>query len=171
MASIASTSPSLWSTFSGKAELLGAAVTRTGPGEHAAHLLAEAAKGYVTTASVREHFPGIGTHASAATRGPATEVVARGVFAVAETGSVALNEPAADRAACFLAERLWLLVSEDAITATLDDGMSRMAELVRGGAHHPLLMSGPSRTADIERILTVGVHGPRALVVVVVGAA
>lgn len=171
MASRASASPSLWSTFSGKAELLGAAVTRTGPGEHATRLLAEAAKGYVTTASVREHFPEVGTHAPAAPRGPAPEVVARGVFAVAETGSVVVNEPAADRAACFLAERLWLMVDEDEIVSTLDQGMSRMADLVRGGAHHPLLMSGPSRTADIERILTVGVHGPRALVIVVVGRA
>jgi L-lactate dehydrogenase complex protein LldG len=30
-------------------------------------------------------------------------------------------------------------------------------------------MSGPSRTADIERVLTIGVHGPKALVIVVIG--
>jgi L-lactate dehydrogenase complex protein LldG len=29
-------------------------------------------------------------------------------------------------------------------------------------------ITGPSRTADIERVLTIGVHGPERLIVVVV---
>jgi L-lactate dehydrogenase complex protein LldG len=64
---------------------------------------------------------------------------------------------------------LWLLVAESALLPDLDSALQRIGELIRTGAHHPLLMSGPSRTADIERVLTIGVHGPRALVIVVVG--
>jgi L-lactate dehydrogenase complex protein LldG len=82
---------------------------------------------------------------------------------------VAVDEPAVDRGACFLAERLWLLVPEREMVATLDQGMQRMHALVRGGSRHPLLMSGPSRTADIERVLTIGVHGPRRLVILAIG--
>jgi L-lactate dehydrogenase complex protein LldG len=159
---------SLWSTFTARAELLGAAVMRTSSGESAASLLAEAAPTYVCTRSAALRFPRVAEHASAAAE--AADVVAAGEFAVAETGSVAINEPADDRGRCFLAERLWLLVAETALLPDLDSGLQRIGELIRAGAKHPLLMSGPSRTADIERVLTIGVHGPRALVIVVVGA-
>jgi L-lactate dehydrogenase complex protein LldG len=54
---------------------------------------------------------------------------------------------------------------------TLDEAMARVAGLVREGAPYATLMSGPSRTADIERTLTIGVHGPRALSIVVLGTA
>jgi L-lactate utilization protein LutC len=139
---------------------------RTSSQETAVSLLLEAAPNYACTRSVAARFPRVAERAS----GPdAAEVVAAGEFAIAETGSVAVNEPADDRGRCFLAERLWLLVAETALLPDLESGLQRLGELIRTGAKHPLLMSGPSRTADIERVLTIGVHGPRALVIVVVG--
>ena len=44
----------------------------------------------------------------------------------------------------------------------------RVARMVDEGRPYVTLMTGPSRTADIERTLTIGVHGPRELRVVVV---
>lgn len=173
---------SLWSVFTAKAELVGAAVMRTASPATAAALLREATSDFTITANAARRFPKLAqrgqrraaevaesvTEAAAAAE-PATEVVAVAEFAVAETGSIALNEPAADRGACFLAERLWVLVPEREIVPSLDLGLQRMRDLVQAGARHPLLMTGPSRTADIERVLTIGVHGPRALLIVVVG--
>ena len=95
--------------------------------------------------------------------------VSRGVFAVAETGSVALAASTKERAACFLAERLWLLVGAADIVATLDEALARVAQMVSEERPYVTLMTGPSRTADIERTLTIGVHGPRELHVLVVG--
>jgi L-lactate dehydrogenase complex protein LldG len=145
---------------------LGAAVMRTSSQETAVSLLLEAAPTYACTRSVGSRFPRVAQRAGHTPQ----EVVAAAEFAVAETGSVAINEPADDRGRCFLAERLWLLVAESALLPDLESGLQRMGELIRAGAKHPLLMSGPSRTADIERVLTIGVHGPRALVIVVVGS-
>ena len=174
---VAATSP-LWSAFTAKAELLGAAVMRTASEDTAVGLLRETASQFVCTASAARAFSRIAEHAThtaaqatQTTDGPASEVVAVGTFAVAESGSVAVNEARADRGMCFLAERLWLLVPVHEIVPSIDEALLRMRELVQAGAPHPLLMSGPSRTADIERVLTVGVHGPRALVVIVIGHA
>ena len=95
--------------------------------------------------------------------------IAAGLFAVAETGSVAVALPRAERGAALLAERLWLLVPASELVASLDEALARIETLVRGGRPYVTLMTGPSRTADIERALTVGVHGPRELHVVLVG--
>ncbi len=163
---------SVWSRFTAKAELVGAVVMRTGSQATAPSLFRVATGEVRHTASVGARFPGLASSLGSQPIGsgePSAEVVAVAEFAVAETGSVALHEPAVDRGACFLSERLWVLVSERDIVASLAEGMQRIRDLVRAGARHPLLMTGPSRTADIERVLTIGVHGPRALVIVVIG--
>jgi len=95
--------------------------------------------------------------------------IADGLFAVAETGSVAVALPRDERAQALLADRLWLLVPARELVATLDEALARIERLVREGSPYVTLMTGPSRTADIERALTVGVHGPRELHVVLVG--
>jgi L-lactate dehydrogenase complex protein LldG len=63
-----------------------------------------------------------------------------------------------------------VLVSLDQIVATLSDAL----ELVRTGyaGRMPSMVSfitGPSRTGDIERILVLGAHGPKELLVILVG--
>jgi L-lactate dehydrogenase complex protein LldG len=95
--------------------------------------------------------------------------ITEGLFAVAETGSVAVALPRPERGDALLSERLWLLVPARDLVPTLDDALARIDALVRAGRPYVTLMTGPSRTADIERALTVGVHGPRELHVVLVG--
>jgi L-lactate utilization protein LutC len=107
--------------------------------------------------------------ARAAAGHDAGDRIADGLFAVAETGSVAVVLPRAERGEALLSDRLWLLVPTGELVATLDDALARIDALVRDGRPYVTLMTGPSRTADIERALTVGVHGPRELHVVLVG--
>ena len=131
---------------------------------------------------LRDHFArkatAIGTVVTAAPDADAARAAAGhdngdrivdGLFAVAETGSVAVALPRAERGEALLSDRLWLLVPTGEVVPTLDEALARIGALVRDGRPYVTLMTGPSRTADIERALTVGVHGPRELHVVLVG--
>jgi L-lactate dehydrogenase complex protein LldG len=95
--------------------------------------------------------------------------VTRGVLAVAETGSVLVDEyPLDARAVSMLSRHLVQVVDREDVVASLDDVAVWLA--ARGGrAGFASLVTGPSRTADIERSLTVGVQGPDEVTVVVVG--
>ena len=88
-------------------------------------------------------------------------------LAVAETGSVLLIEPAPiDRAVSLLTHHLIVAVAEADILDDLADGFRWLARQPRAAAY-ATFVTGPSRTADIERSLTIGVQGPRRLTVAV----
>jgi L-lactate dehydrogenase complex protein LldG len=161
-----------WELFEARAVASGAAVHHVADEPTAAALLPGAA---ACTATTTRRFPRVAARRAQAaiTDGePSLDVVATAAFAVAETGSVALVEATAqDRGACFLAERLWLLLPASELELSLDAALARLAALIRDGVPYVTLMTGPSRTADIERTLTIGVHGPRAVTIVVIGDA
>ncbi len=84
-------------------------------------------------------------------------------LAVAETGSLLLIEPApVDRAVSLLTQHLIVAVAEADIVDDLADGFRWLAQQPRAAAY-ATFVSGPSRTADIERSLTIGVQGPSRL--------
>jgi L-lactate dehydrogenase complex protein LldG len=107
---------------------------------------------------------------------PAAEVadvpvgVVRAELAIAETGSVLVAEHAlGDRVVTMLCRRLVQVVEADTIADRLEAAADWLRE--RGGRPgFASLMTGPSRTADIERSLTIGVQGPDEVDVVVLTA-
>ena len=91
-------------------------------------------------------------------------------FAVAETGSlVELTAQDADRLASSLPRVHICLVRRDTIVATLVDAAPRLRQAFEHNvAMTATFISGPSRTGDIEMKLTLGVHGPEIMHVVII---
>jgi L-lactate dehydrogenase complex protein LldG len=93
-------------------------------------------------------------------------------LAVAETGSILVAENALEaRVVSMLTLTHFALVREDDLISMLDEAGERLQQLTRVGPkqrHYISLITGPSRTADIERTLTIGVQGPKALCVLIV---
>lgn len=88
--------------------------------------------------------------------------------AVADTGALILRPTSAEPRLMSLVPPVHIAVLRaDTVFPSLGDAMQagRWAE---GMPSNMLLISGPSKTADIELILAFGVHGPKELVVLIV---
>jgi L-lactate dehydrogenase complex protein LldG len=162
----------LWEQFTRKAQAIGATAHRMQDEQSAAELvLATAPRALFThRLALQRTIMAERLAGPVSVREPiAADVVGAAELAIAETGPVLVGETDdLDRGACFLADRLWLLVAANTIVPTLDMALDRIRMLIQAGNRYVTLMSGPSRTADIERMLTIGVHGPRELILVIV---
>jgi len=87
---------------------------------------------------------------------------------IADTGSVILwPGPAEPRLLSLVPPVHFVIVEAEQLHASLADALAaqRWAE---GMPTNALLISGPSKSADIEQTIAYGVHGPKAFVVIVV---
>lgn len=95
------------------------------------------------------------------------------MLAIAETGSlvVAGNSPSAILPTMLPPVHV-AMVETATIVASLDEGLALVRDLALGQSVETMryvsLVTGPSRTADIEKTLSTGVHGPRDLHILLV---
>ncbi len=135
-----------------------------------ATLCEEAGGDTVTTVEGVEFAPaGAAADADAQRIARAGSGVSVARLGVAETGSVLLAPASrADRLVAVLPPLHLVVMRATTLCASLDDAAAQMGTLFGDGGAYLTLVTGPSRTADIERVITVGAHGPRRLRVVVV---
>lgn len=91
-------------------------------------------------------------------------------FAMADTGSLALESTDESiRLATTLPEIQFALLDPEKILADSLEAVKPLRQLhQRDPRNYIAYISGPSRTADIERVLTIGVHGPKQLHILLV---
>jgi L-lactate dehydrogenase complex protein LldG len=91
---------------------------------------------------------------------------------LADTGSclIACGTPQ-DRLLCYLPPVCVILAKVDQLAEHLPAAWTTIAPRVADPKQRGefVIVTGPSRTADIEKILILGVHGPQRLVVILVG--
>jgi len=90
---------------------------------------------------------------------------------VAQTGSVLVSSATCGGRALSVLPHVHVVVAmADQVVPTLGDALHAVRE--RHAGRLPSMVSfitGPSRTGDIERILVLGAHGPKELIVLLVG--
>ncbi len=95
---------------------------------------------------------------------------------IAETGTVMVcSSPALPISLCFLPETHVVVLPATDIVGGYEDGWARLRTRL-GGEGRALprsvtLITGPSRTGDIEKTLQIGVHGPSRLHLVLIDGA
>lgn len=90
---------------------------------------------------------------------------------VAQTGSILVSsQTCGGRALSILPHVHVVIATLDQLVPTLADAFALVRERYAGNLPSMLsFITGPSRTGDIERILVLGAHGPKELIVILVG--
>jgi L-lactate utilization protein LutC len=84
---------------------------------------------------------------------------------VAMTGSVIVSSACGGRGASVIAPCHIVVAHSDQLLPDLDSALASMRQIAFDNSYVGLI-SGCSRTADIEKKLIIGAHGPRRLVVI-----
>jgi L-lactate utilization protein LutC len=93
-----------------------------------------------------------------------TAFYTRATIAVAETGSIGVDSHVAATHKLYLCDHLYLGITEHNIVRYLHDAL-RIAGNTGARAFH--LITGPSRTADVEQTIQIGAHGPKQLTIMI----
>jgi L-lactate utilization protein LutC len=91
-------------------------------------------------------------------------------FLVALTGSLVLSAATAGgRRLSVLPPFHIAVATTDQLVISLDEAMKRFEQRAeQNRSSYATIITGPSRTSDIEKILVLGAHGPKRLAVVVI---
>lgn len=115
--------------------------------------------------SVFDEAADIAEHAESADIGISTVE-----FAIGESGSLCMDGYSFEsRLVTMLPPIHIAFLNSNAVVPGITEAFETIAQVYENG--YVSFITGPSRTADIERVLTIGVHGPSRLVIIAVDEA
>lgn len=120
-----------------------------------------------------EDAPGLVFQVTRGSASTATVGISQMELAIADTGTLVQNATAVEQRLVSTLPPIHIAILETgSIVLDLPAALSRFSLGQGNGLAGPppylSFITGPSRTADIERVLTIGVHGPERLVIVCV---
>ena len=110
--------------------------------------------------------PGLGFEVSRQLTADARFGISEADWAAADTGSLVADQAAVEQRLVSTLPAIHVaLIGTERI---LPDKVAVFERINPASSRYIAFITGPSRTADIERVLTIGVHGPKRLVIVFV---
>jgi len=120
----------------------------------------------IDTARLSMEIPGLSFTVSRDTAADSLVGISDMDWALADTGSLVADQTAVEqRLASTLPAIHIAIIGTERI---LPDKTAVFTRINPANSRYIAFITGPSRTADIERVLTIGVHGPKRLVIVFV---
>jgi len=120
-------------------------------------------------AELTERAPGLTFQVTRGSASAATIGISQVDLAIADTGTLVVNATKVEqRLVSTLPSVHIAILNSGAIVPDLAEALTRFSSPSGGPPPYLSFITGPSRTADIERVLTIGVHGPERLVIVCV---
>jgi L-lactate utilization protein LutC len=170
------------SSFITRLEALAGKAQRAASMNAAREAVAEAIAGKTAVASNSPYLAECGISSLAGVRSGITDVdelrsacekcdigITSADYALADTGTlVMIASPAEARLVSLLPPAHIAVVPMDRVLTSLDE-LFTLVPMPADRSSSMVLITGPSRTADIEQILVRGVHGPGQISVVLVG--
>ena len=111
-------------------------------------------------------LPGLGFEVTRERAAQARVGISGMSWAVADTGSLVQDQSACDQrlASSLTGIHIALVPSANIVP----DKRALFSRITPKTSRYIAFITGPSRTADIERVLTIGVHGPERLIIIFV---
>lgn len=120
----------------------------------------------IDTNGLKGEIPGLTFDVSRQKAADALIGISQMDWALADTGSLVADQTAIEQR---LASTLPAIHIAIIGTARILPGKRELFTMINPlASRYIAFITGPSRTADIERVLTIGVHGPKRLVIVLV---